>query len=73
MSPLALEILLHYKSRADDYRQGDHSAPAVRDAIDAFVATGFLQVGDQTFGRCYSLAVRGEAAVEAALHAAGSA
>lgn len=73
MTPLELEILLHYKSHADDYRQGDHSASAVRDAFDAFVAGGFLQEADQKRERRYSLAVRGEAAVEAALRAAGSA
>ncbi len=36
MSPLALDILLHYYTSASDYRDGDYSAPAVRELIDAF-------------------------------------
>ena len=36
MTPLMIEILLHYYSCARDYRNGDFSAPAVREAIDWF-------------------------------------
>ena len=36
MTPLEIEILLHYGTRAYEYRDGDLSAPAVRETIDAF-------------------------------------
>lgn len=36
MTLLEIEILAHYYSRAGDYRDGDFSAPAVREAIDRF-------------------------------------
>ena len=36
MTPLELNILLHYRGCADDFRNGDFSAPAVRSAIDWF-------------------------------------
>lgn len=36
MTPLEISILLHYATRADDFREGDFSAPAVREAIDRF-------------------------------------
>lgn len=36
MSPLQIEILLWYHSRASDYRDADFSSPPVRDAIDCF-------------------------------------
>lgn len=37
MTPLEIEILFHYRCRADDYRNGDHSAPAVKEAIGRFL------------------------------------
>jgi len=37
MTPLEIEILLHYYTRVDDYRDGDFSAPAVASAIGRFV------------------------------------
>ena len=36
MSPLELMVLLHYRGHTDDFRGGDFSAPAVRDAIERF-------------------------------------
>lgn len=36
MTPLELSILIHYRGCANDFRDGDFSAPAVRDAIDRF-------------------------------------
>jgi len=36
MTPLQLQILIHYAYSAEDYRQGDFSATAVREAIDLF-------------------------------------
>lgn len=34
MTPLLIDIMLHYYCRADDYRDGDFSAPAVRDGVN---------------------------------------
>lgn len=42
MTPLHIDILLHYHCCPDDYRGGDFSAPAVREAIAAFVQLGLL-------------------------------
>ena len=36
MTPLELSILIHYRGSAADFRFGDFSAPAVRQAIDWF-------------------------------------
>lgn len=36
MTPLQIEILLRYNSSGTEYRDGDFSAPAVRQAIDDF-------------------------------------
>ena len=36
MSPLEIEIALHYYYSTVDFRGGDFSAPAVRDAIERF-------------------------------------
>ncbi len=37
MTPLEIEIILHYYARANDYRDGDISAPSVRETIDRFL------------------------------------
>ena len=37
LTPLALEIILHYHCTPGDYRGGDFSAPAVRELIDWMV------------------------------------
>lgn len=42
MTPLEIEILMHYGCKADDYRNGDHSAPAVTDALNRFLNEGLL-------------------------------
>jgi len=34
MTPLLIEMILHYHATPGDYRDGDFSAPAVREAID---------------------------------------
>jgi len=34
MSPLFLDAILHYHTSPGDYRDGDFSAPAVREMID---------------------------------------
>lgn len=42
MTPLHLDICLHYYSRANQYRDGDFSAPAVRDALGYLCCEGLL-------------------------------
>jgi len=65
MSPLMIEILLHYLSRTDDYRNGDFYAPAVRQAIDWLNDNGFLKAAQRGTRRSYHLAERGEVYVKA--------
>lgn len=43
MSPLEIEILMHYASKAGDYRDGDHSSEAVRRCIGVFLDRGLLE------------------------------
>ena len=43
MSPLKVEILLWYYSRVGDYRDGDFTAPAVREALELFKTMGLLR------------------------------
>lgn len=61
MSPLQIDILFWYHVRCNDYRDGDMSAPAVREALDFFVhKVGLLEVikpetrieGDDRSYRC---------------------
>ncbi len=42
MTPLEIEIILHYYCSAEDYRNGDHSAPAVKCALNRFLEDGLL-------------------------------
>lgn len=51
MTPLQIEILLHYHCCPGDYRDGDFAAPAVREAIDGFRDAGLLKDSGQ--GRIY--------------------
>ena len=72
MTPLQIEILLHYHSRADDYRNGNHSAPAVREALDWFLKEEIIRhegftperFQDGTLKARYALTSRGAAFVE---------
>lgn len=72
MTPLQIEILLHYHARGSDYRDGDHSAPAVRDALNMFLTEDVLRhegfkpdrFPDGTLKARYALTSRGEAFVE---------
>ena len=66
MTPLEIEILLHYYSRGDDYRDGDFSAPAVRSAIDSFRGVlGLLQENPGKGGGAYHITERGKVYVAA--------
>ena len=65
MTPLLIEIMLHYHCRADDYRDGDFRAPAVREGIDWLRDDAKMiehQSGDRT--NMYRLTERGKAYVE---------
>mgnify|MGYP006313255489 FL=1 len=62
MTPLEIEILFHYNSRDTDYRAGDFSAPAVREAISGFRDnTKLLEVVNDNSSYCtYRLTERGK-------------
>jgi hypothetical protein len=65
MTPLQIEILLHYWSRAEDYRQGDFTAPAVREAIDWFMHEGMLERNtDASRDTAYRTTERAQAWIE---------
>ncbi len=68
MTPLQLSILLHYRGHATDFREGDFSAPAVREAIDWFRDDArMLEAtnGNMHSSAAYRLTEKGEAFVEA--------
>lgn len=48
MTPLKLEIALHYHCHSNDYRDGNFDAPAVREALAEFDAEGLLKPGTPT-------------------------
>ena len=70
MTPLELDILIHHYGRATDFRDGDFSAPAVRDAIDRFRDVDNLieTIPNEEKGlrgrACYRLTERGRIFVE---------
>lgn len=71
MTPLQIDILLHYYGAASDYRDGDFSAPAVRDAIEGFERDQLLVPAKARDGfaaergQVYVIAERGRVYVEA--------
>ena len=68
MTPLHLEILIWYIGRATDYRDGDFSAPAVREAIDWMrCGVGLLEKSDIGSKR-YQLSERGRVFMNALLN-----
>lgn len=44
MTPLEIQIALTYHCTMNDFRDGDFTAPAVRDCIDWFVDIGMLRL-----------------------------
>ena len=48
MTPLALEIIIHYYYSPKDYRKGDTSAPAVKEIICSFFETGLLEAAESS-------------------------
>lgn len=72
VTPLQLEILLWYHARANDYRDGDFSASAVRSEIDALrdqskMIEAVPKDEPNPYSRTYRLTERGERFVGAAL------
>ena len=72
MTPLEIEIMLHYYCRCDDYRGGDLSTPAVKSALTNFVDNEFLEwrrveVADvgAALTSAYKITERGRVYVEA--------
>ena len=67
MTPLEISILLHYRVSPTDYRDGDFSAPAVREIIDGFVDANLIVAADESSndGPLYVIAERGVAYIEA--------
>ncbi len=74
MTPLEIEILMHYACKADDYRDGDHSAPAVKDALNRFTGDEALlrhegfrpeKFGDGRLKARYAVTPRARAYLEA--------
>jgi hypothetical protein len=69
MSPLEINVLLHYYCCRTDYRDGDFSAPAVQDAIERFRDTHNLleptHSMDVYHDQHYQITERGSAFVEA--------
>lgn len=63
MTPFELSILVHYYGCADDFRDGDFSAPILRPTIQKMVQDELLAVdGDK---RMYKIGLRGAVFVEA--------
>lgn len=67
MSPLQLQILLHYRGSATDFREGDFSAPSVREAIDWFKFEGMLAETNGDGYACYRLTQRANVYIDAML------
>lgn len=64
MSPIKIEIILHYYHAVDDYRGGDFSAPVVSEALNDFISVGILTQLDDPAPE-YAITEKGRAYVEA--------
>ena len=67
MTPLQIDILLHYYARANDYLDGDFSAPAVRQAIDDFKSENMLERATGESGATYQITERARVYIEVLL------
>jgi len=69
MTPLQIEILMHYYTRPGDYREGDFSAPAVRETMEYFEDINLLKKipisSDTSDENLYKLDDRGKVYLEA--------
>lgn len=63
MTPLDIDILLHYHCSASDYRDGDLTAPAVRDSIAWALHEGLLECRTDSADATYRTTSRGDALV----------
>lgn len=64
-TPLQLQILLHYYCSAADFREGDFSAPAVREAIDSFRdCDGLLRSAEEPKYGTYEITERGRCLID---------
>lgn len=57
MSPLEIEILLHYHVSPGDWREGDFSAPKCNQVFQRFLDNGLLMKSDK---RAYQITKKGE-------------
>jgi len=68
MTPLKIEILLHYYCCPNEYRDGDLSAPAVEEAICWFLANDLLEAAapdKRKYGASYQTTPKAKALIEA--------
>ena len=63
MTPLQINILLHYYACANDFRDGDFDAPAVREELQRFYSEGLLATG--TYPVMHAITDRGRVYAEA--------
>jgi len=66
ISPLGIGIILHYYAIARDYRDGDFSAPAVKDMINRLLEDDILEpipLEENEFILTYRITERGRAYV----------
>ncbi len=66
MSPLQINILLHYHAHVDDYC-GKHFSSAAKEFIEEFLRNGMLRENTKSdqYSRLYELSDRGKAYVRA--------
>jgi hypothetical protein len=67
MTPLALEIIIHYFYSPEDYRQGDASAPAVKNTILFLFKYGLLEASENSPIRKYKITGMGKFYVQEGL------
>ena len=69
LTPIQIEILIHYNYSPEDYRDGDFSAPAVCECIALFLLLNLLEDNqpprDVNDNSKYRITDRGQAHVEA--------
>jgi hypothetical protein len=63
MTPLQIEILLHYHSRPNDFNEGDFRAPAVYETIQKFAEDKALVLCSRDVKK-YTLGERGKVFID---------
>jgi len=64
MTPLEIDILMHYLTRANDYRDGDFSAQLLPLTMAGFVQQGLMTGEPEDSSRRFNLTERGIAYCE---------